>query len=67
MGIENQMSRFQRRRILKINQKTQTHDQDFTGAEPAPIPTETFNSTSGNICWTSVPADVHGRPADVSP
>ncbi|GLD62734.1 piggyBac transposable element-derived protein 4-like protein [Lates japonicus] len=36
-------------------------DEEVTGAEAAPAPAETFKSKSGNICWTSVPPDVHGR------
>lgn len=46
---------------------TDTSHQDFTGAESAPTLAETFNSKSGNmICCSSVPTDVHGRPAEVN-
>lgn len=36
-------------------------DEEVTGAKAAPA--ETFKSKSGNICWSSVPPDVHGRTA----
>ena len=45
---------------------TGTSDQsneEVAGAEAAPFPAETFKSKSGNICWSSVPPDVHGRAA----
>ncbi|KAL7870844.1 hypothetical protein SRHO_G00083410 [Serrasalmus rhombeus] len=35
-------------------------DEEVTGAEAAPAPTERFKSKSG-ICWSSVPPDIHGR------
>ncbi|KAL7881706.1 hypothetical protein AOLI_G00085540 [Acnodon oligacanthus] len=38
-------------------------DEEVTGAEAAPAPAETFKSKSGNICWSSVPPDVHGMAA----
>ena len=38
-------------------------DEEVTGAEAAPAPAETFKSKSCNICWSSVPPDIHGRAA----
>ncbi|KAL7873207.1 hypothetical protein AOLI_G00122780 [Acnodon oligacanthus] len=38
-------------------------DEEVTGAETVPAPAETFKSKSGNICWSSVPPDVHGMAA----
>ena len=52
--------------IWSINKDTDTSDQsdeEVTGAEAAPTPAETFQSKSGNICWRSVPPDIHGRAA----
>lgn len=43
--------------------KSDQSDEEVTGAEAAPAPAETFKSKSGNICWSSVPPDVHGRAA----
>ncbi|KAG2470125.1 PAR6G protein, partial [Polypterus senegalus] len=38
-------------------------DEEVTDAEAALTPTETLKSKSGNICWSSVPPDLHGRAA----
>ncbi|KAL7888561.1 hypothetical protein AOLI_G00035350 [Acnodon oligacanthus] len=51
-------------RINPEDTDTSDHsDEEVTGAETAPAPAETFKSKSGNICWSSVPPDVHGTAA----
>lgn len=48
------------------SEDTDTSDpfnEEVAGAEAAPSFAETFKSKSGNICWSSVAPDIHGRAA----